>query len=139
MPFATLYHTNPTTGEVFETKTVETLAEKKHAMSADGGLWFETPRWHTDPRPHGFDPSNPYERPVVTPYAEFPRTLHKKRGGVDPTTKQPVWETLTVKNTEEKIAALKGKYLLVPNEAQHAEMAKADPECVALAALLVEK
>lgn len=130
----TLYHSDPTTGEVYETKTVETDAEKKHAMTADGGLWFETPRWHTNPKPHGFDPSNPYERPVVTPYAEFPRVLHKKIG-VDPTTKSAIWQTLTIKAGPEalnqKRAALKGNYLLVPDATQHAELAKTDPEAQA--------
>lgn len=130
MPY-TLYHSDPTSGEVFETKEVATLEEKAHAMTLAGGLWFETPRWHTNPRPHGFDPSNPYERPVVTPYQEFPRTLYKK-AGVDPTTKSPIWETLVVKDVDAKRKALKGGYLLIPNEKQHADLAKSDAECLAL-------
>lgn len=117
----TLYHSDPTSGEVFDTIEVNTPQEKEFRMSVEGGLWWETPRWHRNPRPHGFDPSNPYERPVHTPYQEFPRTMHKKMS-VDPQTKQPVWKTLTVKDDEAKETALKGGYLLVPNEEQHKQM-----------------
>lgn len=109
-----LFHSDPTTGEVYETKECSTLAEKKFAMTQEGGLWFETERWHTNPRPHGYDPSNPYETPVVTPYQEFPRVMHKKQG--------KEWITLTVKDQPAKELALKGGYLLIPNEAQHAEL-----------------
>lgn len=117
----TLFHSDPTTGEVFETIEVSTRQEKEHRMSAEGGLWYETPRWHRNPRPHGFDPSNPYERPVATPYQEFPRTMHKKTG-VDPVTKQALWKTLTVKDDDAKQIALKGGYLLIPNEEQHKQL-----------------
>lgn len=118
----TLYHSDPTTGEVFETITFKTPAEKKFLMSPDGGSWWETPRWHTDPKPHRYDPSNPYESPAEpVAYEEFPRLMHK-RAGMDKDTKEVLWKTLKVKNEEEKAIALKGGYLLVPNEEQHKQL-----------------
>lgn len=131
-----LFHSDPTTGEVYETKEVQTAAEKKFAMSQDGGLWFETERWHTNPRPHGYDPSNPYETPVITPYQEFPRYMHKK-AGIDKDTKEAIWKTLKCIDADAKRLALKGGYLLVPNEAQHADLAKTDREAQEIAADLV--
>lgn len=118
----TLYHADPTTGEVFETIEVHTDAEKEFRMRPEGGLWYETPRWHRNPKPHGGDPSNPYERVNPIGYIEFPRILYKKTEQRDPETKQPFWKTLTVKDEKEKQIALKNGYCLVPNEKQHAEL-----------------
>lgn len=127
----TLYHSDPTSGEVFETIEANSPAEKKFLMSADGGLWFETPRWHTDPKPHRFDPSNPYEAPVSVPYEEFPRFMHKQEG-IEKETKEPIWKTRKVKNADEKKAALKDGYLLVPNANQHVDLAKRDPDALSM-------
>lgn len=127
----TLYHSDPTTGEVFDTIEVSTPAEKTFRTSQEGGLWFETPRWHKDPKPHGFDPSNPYERPVNVPYVELPRLMHKK-SGIDKDTKEVLWKTLKVSTVEEKQIALKGGWLLVPNEGQHADIVKTDPDALSM-------
>lgn len=65
--------------------------------------WWETPLWQRDPRPHGLVQENPYEKIVMTPFQEYPRTVHKPKG-----------KTLTVKDDREKAIALKGGWTLVP-------------------------
>lgn len=114
----TLYHSNPATGEVYETIEVSTADEKEFRLSPQGGDWWETPRWQRNPRPNGLSNENPYEKRVDTPYVEFPRVMHKKVG-VDKQTGEVKWQTLTVKDEQAKQIALKGGYLLVPDESLH--------------------
>lgn len=114
----TLFHSDPSTGEIFETKEVHTDEEKEFAMTKAGGYWWETPRWQRNPRPGGFDASNPYEKVVQTPFVEFPRVVYKFTH-LDKDTKEPVFKTMKVgidqsKGEAQKAAALKDGWQLTP-------------------------
>lgn len=72
-----VYKSDPSTGEIYETKQCDTVEEKADALAKG---WWETPRWKTNPRPHGLSQDNIYERTVPAPNAEYPRHLHKAGG-----------------------------------------------------------
>lgn len=122
MPNFTLYRADPSTGEVFETKEVDSVQEKERLLR--DGDWMETPRWKRNPRPHGGgDISNPFERQIQTPYVEYPRMLHKRGGKLS----DGSWEvkTLIVKDEAAKDLALKGGWCMSPDDIHKGKAEKA--------------
>lgn len=97
----TLYKSNPSTGEVYETKEFEAIPEVIDDAIKRG--WFETPRWQRNPRPNGLSNDNVYERAVPYSHQEYPRTLYKAG-----------FQTTEVKDDATKEKKLKAGWSLTP-------------------------